>query len=84
MLKEVLAAVLESGFLLDDPIHQIGGAEARGWNKWKSVSSSLHFKFLKSKEKNQMFQEAENRGLEGSEVLYAILWRGIHVAMYLF
>lgn len=47
VLKEVLAAVLKSGFLLDDPIHQIWRAEARGWDERKSMSSSLHFKFLK-------------------------------------
>lgn len=51
MLKEVLAAVLKRGFLLDDPIHQIWRAETRGWNKGKSMSSSLHLKFLKEKSK---------------------------------
>lgn len=50
MLKEVLGAVLKSGFLLDDPIHQIWRAETRGWNKGKSMSSSLHFKFLYSEQ----------------------------------
>lgn len=52
MLEEVLVAVLKSGFLLDDPTHQIWRAETRGWDKGKSVSSSLHFKFLKGKQKS--------------------------------
>ena len=52
MLEEVLVAVLQSGFLLDDPTHQIWRAETRGWDKGKSVSSSLHFKFLKGKQKS--------------------------------
>ena len=52
MLEEVLVSVLKSGFLLDDPTHQIWRAETRGWDKGKSVSSSLHFKFLKGKQKS--------------------------------
>ena len=52
MLEEVLAAVLQGRFLLDDPIHQIWRAETRGWDEGKSMSSSLHFKFLKAEEKS--------------------------------
>lgn len=49
MLKEVLVAVLQGWFLLDEPIHQVWRAETSGGNEGQSMRSSLHFKFLKLK-----------------------------------
>lgn len=50
VLHKFLAAVLENRFLLNDPVHQIRRAETRGWEKGKSMRSSLHLELLYSEQ----------------------------------
>lgn len=76
---KVLAAVLQRGLLLDDTIHQVRRAEARGRKKGKAMCSSLHLKFLKEKGKSDTGPKG-HRGL-GAETLssptgHCQRWRG--------
>lgn len=68
--REVLAAVLQRGLLLDDAVHQVRGAEARGRKKGKAVCSGLHLKFLKEKGKSDPAPEGAQRAW-GTDTVHA-------------
>lgn len=76
-----MIAVLKRWFLLNDPIYQIWRAEAGGWNKGKSMCSSLHFKFLKEKSNSANRRSTED--FRAVKLLYMTLKGWIHIIMHL-